>query len=200
MAKEGIKFLFLFLLIAFLCLFSFKWLSIPFFLLSAFCIYFFRDPVRKTPEGKEYIVSPADGKVIEIEEIPEKNLKKISIFMSLFDVHVNRIPYDGKVKKITYKKGSFNPAHKNSSSENEQNIIEMETDDGWDYKLVQVAGILARRIVCRIKEGDIVKKGEKFGLIMFGSRVDLYIPKNFLINVKKGEKVKGGETIIGKTA
>jgi len=198
MAKEGIKFLSFFLLLALLCLFRFKWLSVPFFLISAFCVYFFRDPKRKTPDGKECIVSPADGKVIEVEEIPEENLKKISIFMSLFNVHVNRIPYDGRVKKITYKKGGFKPAHKGSSRENEQNIIELETDCGWDYKLVQVAGIFARRIVCRIKEGDIVKKGEKFGLIMFGSRVDLYIPDNFLINVKKGDKVKGGETIIGK--
>jgi phosphatidylserine decarboxylase len=187
MAKEGIKFLSIFLLLAIVSLFWFKWLSIPFFLLSAFCIYFFRDPRREIPDGREYILSPADGRVIGIEELPEQNMRKISIFMSIFNVHVNRIPYDGRVKKITYKRGNFKPANSPSSLRNEQNIIEVENDEGWGYKLVQVAGIIARRIVCRIKEGETVKKGEKFGLIMFGSRVDLYIPKNFLINVKKGE-------------
>jgi len=198
MAKEGVKFLAVFLLGGVICLFWVKWLSIPFFLISAFCIYFFRDPKREIPEGREYILSPADGRVIGIEEIPEQNMRKISIFMSLFNVHVNRIPYDGRVKKITYKRGNFRPANSPFSFENEQNIIEVENDEGWSYKLVQVAGIIARRIVCRIKEGEIVKKGEKFGLIMFGSRVELYIPKKFLIDVKKGDKVKGGKTIIGR--
>lgn len=200
MAKEGIKLLSVFFLVGiFFILSPFKWVSIPFFLSGIFVIYFFRDPNREVPDNEGCIVSPADGRVIGVEEIPGENLKKISIFMSLFNVHINRIPYTGSVKKITYKRGRFRPANSLLSFENEQNIVDVETEAGWNYRVVQVAGILARRIVCRIKEKDIVKTGDRFGLIMFGSRVDLYIPKDFPIFVKKGDRVKGSESIIGRT-
>ncbi len=167
-----------------------------------FSLYFFRDPDRKTPQGENLIISPADGKIILIEEVEEKEFfkgpcKKVSIFMSAFNVHVNRNPIDGKVVYFNYKKGAFHQAFKDDASyENEQTVVGVENKD---IKILykQIAGIFARRIVCHIREGNQVKQGEKFGLIKFGSRMDVFMPLSVEVKVQLKDKVKAGETIIG---
>ena len=167
-----------------------------------FTLYFFRDPARKTPQGENLIISPADGKIILIEKVQENEffkgpVRKISIFMSAFNVHVNRNPIDGKVVFFNYKKGSFHQAFKDDASyENEQTIIGVENKK---IKILfkQIAGIFARRIVCYIREGNEVKQGEKFGLIKFGSRMDVFMPLSVEIKVSLKQKVKAGETILG---
>jgi phosphatidylserine decarboxylase len=170
--------------------------------LILFSLFFFRDPDRKIPKGENLIISPADGKVIVIEEIQEKkffksNVWKISIFMSVFDVHVNRIPIDGLVTYFNYQRGKFHQAYKDDASyENEQSTILIENDK---IKLLfkQIAGILARRIVCYIRKGWKVKQGDRFGMIKFGSRVDMLLPIETKLNIKLNQKVTAGVTIIG---
>ena len=167
-----------------------------------FSIYFFRDPERQIPAGKNLIVSPADGKVILIEQIQENEIlkttvQKVSIFMSVFDVHVNRIPIDGNVTYFNYQKGKFHQAFKDDASyENERTIIVIENEK-IKLLFMQIAGILARRIVCRIREGFNVKQGDRFGMIKFGSRVDVLLPMGVKLNIKLNQKVKAGTTIIG---
>ncbi len=158
--------------------------ALIFALLQSFFLYFFRDVEREIEDG---VISPADGKIMEVEN------NKISIFMSLFDMHVNLMPYDGKILKMKHYEGQHKPAFKNVEN-NERMEIEIESDIG-KIKLVQIAGVFARRIIPYIKEGDFVKKGEKIGIIRFGSRVELYLPKNCQIVVKKGKKIKAGKTI-----
>jgi phosphatidylserine decarboxylase len=164
-------------------------------------VFFFRDPERKIPEGKGIFVSPADGQVMLVKDIHEKeyldsDLKEISIFMSPFDVHVNRAPCDGKVRTVKYSPGRYMAAYKEESSLNNENIL-MVLDAEKDSVLVrQVAGFLARRAVCRVKEGDTLRRGERYGIIKFSSRLDLYLPKDVDIKVKVGDKVKAGETVI----
>jgi phosphatidylserine decarboxylase len=171
-------------------------------LLVLFSVYFFRDPDRKIPKGENLITSPADGKVIVIEEIQEteffkSNVWKISIFMSVFDAHINRIPIDGQVTYFDYQKGKFHQAYKDAASyENEQTTILIENNK---FKLLfkQIAGILARRIVCYIREGWQVRQGDRFGMIKFGSRVDIFLPVETRLNIKLNQKVIAGVTIIG---
>jgi len=171
--------------------------------LTLFIAYFFRNPERKIPRLQNVILSPADGKIIEVGEAQERRFLsektlKVSIFMSLFDVHLNRAPVSGKVLQKKYYPGEFFVAHAEKSSLlNEQNVLLIETEDHSHIVLVQIAGIVARRIVCYPKPGDLLKRGEIFGLIRFGSRVDLYLPLTVKPNVKVGQKVKGGESIIG---
>lgn len=153
-------------------------------ILQSFFIYFFRDAKRKIGNG---IISPADGRIIEA------NKNKISIFMSIFDMHVNLAPYNGKIIRMEYRKGLHKPAY-GDVSKNERMEIYMETEIG-KMKIAQIAGIFARRILSYVKEGQYVKKGEKIGIIKFGSRVEMQIPENYKIIVKKGEKIKAGETI-----
>ena len=177
-------------------------LSLLFFLFSLFIIYFFRDPERIAPSGDDLILSAADGKVITIKPVDDfvyigKEGTMISIFMSVLDVHVNRIPISGSVGYIKYHKGKFLPAFQDKASlENEQREIGLETDFGRII-LKQIAGIIARRIVCKVKAGDLVKTGQRFGMIKFGSRIDIFLPKNAEIKVKLNQKVKAGETILG---
>jgi len=176
--------------------------SLIFFMFSLFIVYFFRDPERITPNGDKLIVSAADGRVISIK--PAGNMEFIgtdgtlvSIFMSVFDVHVNRIPVSGSVNYIKYNAGKFLPAFRDKASlENEQTEIGLQTAHGR-IVMKQIAGIIARRIVCKIKSGDPVTTGMRFGMIKFGSRVDLYLPGNVEIKIKPNQKVKAGETIIG---
>jgi len=176
--------------------------SLIFFLFSLFIVYFFRDPERVTPAGDKLIVSAADGKVISIK--PTSDLEfigtdgtSVSIFMSVFDVHVNRIPISGSVNYVKYNEGKFLPAFRDKASlENEQMEIGLETAYG-KIVMKQIAGIIARRIVCKIKPGDPVTTGMRFGMIKFGSRVDLFLPVNVEIKVKPNQKVRAGETIIG---
>lgn len=163
--------------------------------------FFFRDPKRTIPKDKGCILSPADGKVVfqgeAYEPISKRKMQKISIFMSLWDVHVNRAPIAGRVREIRYKKGRFLPAFKEkASSENEANFILLETER-FSYVLVQIAGILARRIICHLKLSDEVSLGQRIGLICFGSRVDLYLPVDIKLKPLLGKKVKAGETIFG---
>ena len=184
---------------------------IPFFIfigiflaiLSIYIFYFFRDPNRTIPlDG--FIVSPADGTITYIGDantpfdIENNNqlYTKVSIFLSIFDVHVNRMPIDGTIKEIKYIPGKFINATLNKSSEkNEKNIIKIN-DGTYDYFVVQIAGLIARRIVCNVNKNQDLKKGERIGIIKFGSRVDLYLPKSNKVLVSKGQKVIGGETII----
>jgi phosphatidylserine decarboxylase len=174
-----------------------------------FLAWFFRDPDRKTPFDENLLVSPADGRVIEvvdsvrvddIESLKGKSFRKLSIFMSVVSVHVNRTPWAGKVKLVQHRKGQFYPADKVEASErNESNYLLIEDEKTSDLILVkQIAGILARRIVCWVKEGDFVVKGARFGMIKLGSRVEIFIPSNFAFTVRPGEKVKAGLTVIGR--
>ncbi len=173
------------------------------FLVSTlFVLFFFRDPERAVPEKKGVVVSPADGKVIVVKDVFEpdylkKDVKQISIFLSIFNVHVNRIPLGGKVDTVKYNPGKFLVASVDKASlENEQTAMLISA--GKDKILVkQIAGLIARRIVCYAKAGDSVKTGERYGLIRFGSRVDVFLPKDAEIKVKVGDRVKGARDVIG---
>ena len=173
-------------------------------LLFLFSLYFFRDPQRETPEGKNILISPADGKIISIKDnilhpVSKEPSKMVSIFLSLLDAHINRIPVGGKISLIEYHKGKFLAAFNPKASElNEKYIFDINSKYG-SIRVQQIAGIIARRLVCNLQLNDIVKAGERFGLMKFSSRIDLIIPKkHFKLNTKIGEKVRGGETIIGE--
>ena len=210
MTKEGFRFLIptlaISLILFALWVYSSEIIILPsaivFLVLSCFFLFFFRDPERKAPIGENLILSSADGKVILIK--PFENLEFIggkgtlvSVFMSVFNVHVNRAPISGKVKYFKYNPGKFHPAFKDKASlENEQTELGLENERGRII-LKQIAGIIARRIVCKVKSRDSVKIGERFGMIKFGSRVDLFLPENVDIKVNLNQKVKAGETIIG---
>jgi len=179
------------------------WVSAFFFIVTLFVIWFFRNPERNIPDGGKSVVSPADGRVIKIEEVRENAIlegefRKVSIFMSLFNVHVNRMPCSGMVDVIQYRKGRFFSANLDkASSLNERNSVLIKTDDGRMILTIQIAGIIARRIVCWLKEGMNIERGERFGLIRFGSRLEVFLPHDSTISVKVGDRVKGGETTIG---
>ncbi len=188
-------------------LLSFLWTPLGWIglVLTLWCAYFFRDPVRVTPVGENFVTSPADGKIMPIvEAIPpseldmgDKPLTRISIFLNVFDVHVNRVPVDGKVSALHYHKGKFLNAELDKASEdNERQLCAVETDSGVKIGFVQIAGFVARRIVCRLSEGQEVKSGERFGLIRFGSRVDVYLPQGVAPLVIAGQYAIGGETIL----
>jgi phosphatidylserine decarboxylase len=168
----------------------------PLFLLAAFCAYFFRDPERLTPAG-DFAISPADGKVIEIvSQSPVET--RLTIFLNVFDVHVNRTPISGTITKIEYKKGLFLVASRpDATARNEQNTI---TVQGGGVKIVfsQIAGLIARRIVCYKKVGDVVQAGERIGLIKFGSRVDVIFGPEWIIDVKVGRRVSAGSSILAR--
>jgi phosphatidylserine decarboxylase len=180
------------------------WIAVLLLCLTLFVIWFFRNPERTMPENPLQIISPADGKVIGIEEVAgdqdqEKHLLKISIFMNVFNVHVNRIPFSGEVFSINYKPGKFLSANLDKASAlNERNTVCIRTDNGREVRVVQIAGLIARRIVCWLKEGMKVTKGERFGLIRFGSRVELFLPLGSILHVKKGDRVRAGQTPIGE--
>jgi phosphatidylserine decarboxylase len=167
---------------------------------------FFRDPDRNPPSGKGLIVSPADGKVVSIAEVKNESVfpvpaTRISIFLSPLDVHINRAPVGGTIEEIKYQRGKFLAAYKEDASiGNEQNALRFVDEDGRKLGVVQVAGVVARRIICRVKPGDALARGERFGLIMFGSRTDTYLPGGCRIEVVKGQRVKGGETILARFA
>ena len=203
-APDGYPFIIIFALITVLIYFFGKpWIAILPLTITLFMLLFFRDPERKIPKGEDIFVSPADGKVILIKDVYEKDYlkaesKEISIFMSLLNVHVNRSPCDGKVSLVKHSSGKFLVAHKDAASmENENTVMVLEGKDG---KIVvrQVAGFLARRIVCRAEVGDKLRRGERYGMIKFGSRLDVYLPKDVKIKVKAGDKIKAGETILGQ--
>ncbi len=174
------------------------------FIVAVFFLYFFRDPDRVIPSGPGLVVSPADGWVIEVTEGCETSLqggdvRRISIFMNLFNVHVNRAPIGGHVREVIYCPGRFWPANwRKALIRNERNALLIQADDGMELTVVQVAGILARRIVCWAEVGDRLKRGERFGLIRFGSRLDVYVPRSISVLVKRGDRVWAGQTVLGK--
>ena len=203
LAQEGYPFIafaaFLTLITAIL---GYEILAWPSLLLTTFVIAFFRDPERMTAVSPDKLISPADGKIIIIEEVSDdtylqEKVIKVSIFMNVFNVHVNRIPFDGIVQKIQYKPGKFYSADSEKGALlNERCGVIMETKNGARLVFVQVAGLIARRIVNWLEPADSVQRGTRFGLIRFGSRVDLYLPLESTINVKIGQKVRAGETAI----
>jgi phosphatidylserine decarboxylase len=203
MAKEGIPFIILSLILTSIAFWIYPYASIPFGILTFFVVYFFRDPERITPPDASSLVSPADGCVIEIEEVEDCRFlkgpaKKVGIFMSPLNVHVNRAPSDGVVSKVDYRPGKFLIAKREKASDdNERNAVFLKCDwAGHQIAFVQIAGFIARRIVCYVKPGDRLRKGERFGIIRFGSRVDVYLPRDVAVVVKKGDRVKAGESVI----
>ncbi len=203
-AKEGLPFILPLLGISAFCwlLGFFGWASF-FSLLTVFVISFFRDPERSIPAGENAILAPADGKIIRIEPCQEEFFfkgpaLKVSIFMSVFNVHVNRIPISGRIADAAYRPGKFVSANLDkASTANEQNALLLETAGGVRILFVQIAGLIARRIVCRVKKGEIVERGRRFGMIRFGSRLDIYMPPDTQIQARLGQKACGGQTILG---
>ena len=188
---------------AVLALLEFAVLALAGLLATFFVCYFFRDPDRVIPNGDGAVVSPADGKVVSVKTLNsspffEGTCEKISIFMSVFNVHVNRIPHEGRITKINYHPGKFFSANLDkASSHNEHNAVFMETETGKKMCMVQIAGLIARRIICQVGEGDRLDRGQRFGLICFGSRVDVYLPSGTDLKVMTGDKLKAGTSVIG---
>jgi len=174
-----------------------------FTLLTLFVISFFRDPERVIPPGEKAVLSPADGKVVQVQPcVEERFLKgpaiKVSVFMSVFNVHVNRNPLTGRIIGSAYARGKFLRADLDqASASNEQNALLVETAEGARLLVVQIAGLIARRIVCWVKKGDAVERGRRFGLIRFGSRLDIYLPEKTALRVQVGQKALAGQTILG---
>ena len=176
------------------------------FILTLWCVYFFRDPERVVPENKNILISPADGKILfsgsskspeNLSDNKQLDLNKVSIFMNVFDVHVNRVPISGKVIWLKYVPGTFFNASLDKSSENnERMIVKIEVSKGVFVYVVQIAGLIARRIKCDLTENESVTMGQRYGLIRFGSRVDVYFPKDFNILVNKGQTSIAGETVL----
>lgn len=203
-AQEGYPFIiFAIVITVFVAFLGVYWLFFLLALISFFIIWFFRNPERYFIEEENVVISPADGKIIKVEDVEMGNsisgkFKKISIFMNIFNVHVNRAPVTGKVAAINYHEGKFFSANLDKASlDNERNEIMINTGNDTSIWVVQIAGLIARRIVCWVKAGDAVKQGERFGLIRFGSRLDVYLPQESRIAVKIGEKVRAGETPLG---
>jgi phosphatidylserine decarboxylase len=173
------------------------WAVVPIVVLAAFVLFFFRDPRRRIPEGAGLVVSPADGRVTEI--VRDKQGARVSIFLSVFNCHINRSPVGGTVREAVYTRGRFHPAWQGrASGENERNRLVIGSETG-DYGVTQVAGVLARRIVCTKRSGDEVERGERIGLIRFGSRTDLQLPPGVEPLVSVGDRVKGGLTVMART-
>ena len=176
-------------------------------ILTGFIVYFFRDPERVSPDDKNAILSVADGVVDVIQEVEapkelgldsSKTYNRVSVFLNTFNVHVQRIPMSGKIEKLEYIQGKYlNITNDKYHEDNERQLCLMKTTQGFEIIFVQIAGMVARRIVCNLKEGQEVKAGERYGCIKFGSRVDLYLPKDIEIKVKVGQTMIAGETVIG---
>jgi len=179
------------------------WWSVPLWLAVAFVAQFFRDPPREIPGGERTVVSPADGRIVAVEKAEDPYLKrpatKVSVFMNVFNVHSNRSPVDGEVKQSWYNRGAFvNAALDKASVENERSALWLRSDAGADVTCVQIAGLIARRILCYAKAGDHLRRGDRFGFIRFGSRVDVYLPGEARVKVALGEKVRASSTILAE--
>ena len=202
LAREGWWHIFIALLLAMLVHFFFGFLwSLPWWLFLVFNLQFFRDPKRNIPELDGAVLAPADGKIIFIGEVNNPYLDrpalKISVFMNVFSVHSNRSPVSGEIRKRWYQPGAFfNAALDKASNQNERNALWVQTD-GQDIVFVQVAGLIARRILCYVNEGDTIQAGQRFGFIRFGSRVDLYLPPHCRLHKKLGDWVSAGSDVLG---
>lgn len=173
------------------------WGLAPIAVLALFVLYFFRDPERAGPDGEGLVLSPADGRVAEVRRGPGG--ARVSVFLSLFDCHINRAPVAGTVREIAYTPGRFHPAWQGRASlENERNHLVIRSEDG-DYGVTQIAGVLARRIVCTARPGDRLERGERIGLIRFGSRTDLHLPPGVQPLVAVGDRVRGGLTVMARS-
>jgi phosphatidylserine decarboxylase len=204
-AREGYPLIFTALILALLAFLA-GWMALGIILglIGIAIAGFFRDPERQAPVGEGLVVSPADGKVVTIAGVKGDPLflgsaTRVSIFLSPLDVHINRTPVEGKIAKITYQPGKFLAAYKEEAAQrNEQNALSIVDSKGRTWGVVQIAGVMARRIICRAKPGDQLARGERFGLIMFGSRTDTYLPEGCRIEVTEGQRVKGGETVLAR--
>jgi phosphatidylserine decarboxylase len=203
-AQEGFPFIILFGFVTLVfALLGWNFFTLLLLALTLFTVYFFRNPERVIPEGDKLVVAPADGKVIFVGEVEEpryfqERVTKVSIFMNVFNVHVNRAPCDGKVVEMYYQKGEFLNASLDKAADcNEQGGMLLETAAGKRLLCVQIAGLVARRIVTYPEIGDLLKRGMRYGLIRFGSRVDIYFPKGSDVQVTLGEQTVAGETILG---
>lgn len=177
------------------------WWSLPVWIVALFVLQFFRDPARHIPGDARTVVSPADGRIVVVENAEDPYLNrpaiKVSVFMNVFNVHSNRAPVDGEVKQIWYHAGSFfNAALDKASLENERNALWLKTTTGHDVTCVQVAGLIARRILCYVKVGDALMRGQRYGFIRFGSRVDVYLPPGSIVKAALGDKVSASSTIL----
>ncbi len=204
-AKEGWPLILMAAALALLALlFGWQVVGIALLVVTLGVAAFFRDPERVIPSGEGLVVSPADGRVVTIAPAERDGMfgeaaTRISIFLSPLDVHINRAPVAGRVNDVRYQAGQFLAAYKEDASRvNEQNALRLVDDRERNWGVVQIAGVLARRIVCRSKAGDKLARGERFGLIMFGSRTDIYLPQGCRVEAVEGQRVKGGETIIGR--
>ena len=202
--KEGYKFLAISILITFILLFLSKLLGSLFIVITIWVYYFFRDPERHSINNDAYLVSPADGLITDISEksgpeefrLENTSFTRISVFMNVFNCHVNRIPSSGKVSEIFYKPGKFlNASLDKASEENERNYYKINLNNGEEIIIVQIAGLIARRIVCEVEQGQELKQGDRIGIIRFGSRVDIYF-KNKKVLAKLGQNVVAGESLL----
>ena len=200
-AREGWLFLTLAIVASAVVTWFFGWWSIPFWLGTVFILQFFRDPPRNVPADPAAVLAPADGRIVEVSRAQDPYLKrdavKLSVFMNVFNVHSNRSPLDGAVKERWYFGGAFvNAALDKASLENERNALWIQRDDGRDVTCVQVAGLIARRILCYVEPGARLARGQRFGFIRFGSRVDLYLPPDAEVKAAIGEKVYAAESVV----
>jgi len=202
-AREGWPFLAIALILALgATVWCAAW-SIPLWIIALFVLQFFRDPAREIPQQKGAVLSPADGRIVKVERTRDEYLQrdaiKVSVFMNVFNVHSNRSPVDGAVQQVWYNPGKFiNADLDKASTENERNAVWLKTTDGQDVTSVQVAGLIARRILCYAKAGDTLARGQRYGFIRFGSRVDVYLPLTATVKVAIGDKVSATTTILAQ--
>ena len=202
-AREGWPFVGGAVMFALLATLGCGWWSLPVWLAALFVLQFFRDPGRTVPQEMGVVLSPADGRIVKVERTHDEYLQreaiKISVFMNVFNVHSNRSPVDGAVQQIWYNPGKFvNADLDKASTENERNALWLKTADNQDVTCVQVAGLIARRILCYVKAGAVLTRGQRYGFIRFGSRVDVYLPLSATVRVAIGDKVAATSTVLAK--
>ena len=203
-AREGWPFLAVATLVSIAVTYYAGWLwALPLWIISLFILQFFRDPARPIPQGNNLVLCPADGRVIKVERVVDPYLKRdalmVSVFMNVFNVHSNRSPVDGAINQVWYYPGRFvNASLEKASTENERNALWIKTANGQDVTCVQIAGLVARRILCYVKAGDGLTRGQRYGFIRFGSRVDVYLPLTAHIKVALGDKVSASKDILAE--
>jgi phosphatidylserine decarboxylase len=203
-AREGWPFLAASLLASLVALYFVGWWSVPFWIIYFFILQFFRDPPREIPQGEGLVLCPADGRVIVVASVKDPyrggvDAVKVSVFMNVFNVHSNRSPVDATVKSVAYSAGLFvNASFDKASTDNERNALVLRMDDGTEVSCVQVAGLIARRILCYVKEGDRLTRGQRYGFIRFASRVDVYLPPGAIPKVAIGDMVKASSTVLAE--